>query len=144
MGKRPAGPKRYPVFAAGSGYAIVRRLAAAEAEMQERLQLLVRAYDPSSGALLGFRVASGLSEGDCDLPSLRTTAGISRREMEMNAMAIFIDGRSRTRGLRELERLERARNGYAPEDEIERVQAKVRVYPLVGAARGDIKRAWPV
>ena len=66
-----------------------------------------------------------------------STAGIADWEMELNL------ARSRTRGLRELDRMKRIADGEAPEDEVERVQAKVRVYAVVGAARGDILRAWP-
>jgi hypothetical protein len=39
--------------------------------------------------------------------------------------------------------MKRIADGEAPEDEVERVQATVRVYAVVGAARGEILRAWP-
>jgi hypothetical protein len=70
---------------------------------------------------------------DKDVPSLTSSASISMREMQLNVE------RSRTEGLPEPERLLL----HVPEDQVERVQAKVLVFPHVGSAPGDVLRAWP-
>lgn len=126
------------VFKDGGGYRIDRRSSREQAEMFEALGVWRREYDPSTGALLGFRIIGvEACRGDVDLKTILTTPTISPREMDLNVSY------SQTFGMRELERMERLKAGKVPEDAAERVQAKVRVYPHVGAAKGDILRVWP-
>jgi hypothetical protein len=78
---------------------------------------------------------------DTDVRSIPSTAGISGPnpathrvgEMELNCE------RSRTERMREDVR----RQQPVPEDRVERIHAKVRVYARIGPARGDILRVWP-
>ncbi len=126
------------VFPADGGYRIVRRISREEAELQVRMEILRPEFDRLSGDLLGYRVPGCDTRVDQDLRPLRTSAAISVQEMER-----FVCGMSRTFGLREADRMARVRDGELPEDEVERTRAKVRVYPYVGAARGDILRMWP-
>jgi hypothetical protein len=125
------------VFPADGGFRVIQRISREEAELRVRMEALRPEFDQLNGDLLGFRVAGLDKAVDQDLPTRFTGAAISFREMELNV------ARSRTRGLRELDRMQRIKDGKAPEDEAERAQAKVRVFPFVGAARGDILRVWP-
>jgi hypothetical protein len=128
----------FPVFP-NEGRKIIRRTTRAHAEIYEALGIWRREYDGQTGELVGFRlVGAELHKGDADLRSLMTSASISEKEMQLNV------GRSRTYGLREVDRMKLIKDGELPEDEVERTQAKVRVYPLIGAAQGDILRAWPL
>lgn len=160
--------KEIKVFPAEGGFRVLRQTSRERAELQESLGLIRREYDSRSGSLLGFRVVGvELHRIDSDLKSMPSSSSISgpkpsvyrgptvsdadcdedmcagrgarlSGEIEMNAL-----GKSRTWGRSELDRLIRQRNGLAPEDKIERVKAKVRVYALVGPAKGDILRVWP-
>jgi hypothetical protein len=129
--------RQLPVYARDGSMRIVLRANRARAELFEALGAWRREYDLVTGAMAGFRIVGDERENDANLRSIHTTAGISAREMELNCC------RSNTRGLRELDRLKLIKAGEAPEDEVERVQAKVRVYAMVGPAQGDILRAWP-
>jgi len=120
------------------GRKIVRRTSRADAEIREALGLWRREYDTMTGELLGFRIVGAeTNKVDSDLRSIQTSASISEGEMQMNVHC------SHTYGLRERDRLELIKAGEFPEDEVERVRAKVRVYPHVGSAKGDILVAWP-
>jgi hypothetical protein len=132
-------PRRMPVFPAdvSRGWRVVRRASVAQCEQQADRGLWARIHDEVTGQLIGYQMLDVYGQrGDFDLESMRTQASISLRELEANAGLL---GRSKTRGLSEDRRLARA----VPEDAIERAQAKVRVWPLVGAACGDILRVWP-
>lgn len=92
-----------------------------------------------AGNHIGYQpVAPAAARVDMDVRSQPSSAAISLREMKVNAEAT-----SRTDGLPEQRRNERIAAGKAPEDLAERVRRKVQVYASVGAARGDILRAWP-
>ena len=95
-------------------------------------------FDEETCELVGFQLLSPEEmAGDVDLETMPgSTATIKKAEMEALA---GLRGASRTAGLYEDARLERRQ----PEDFVERTEAKVRVYPFVHAARGDILRAWP-
>lgn len=126
------------VFPADGGFRVIDRISREEAELRVRMEVLAPVFDQLNGTHLGYRIAGAdLNQVDADLQSIHTPAAISRREMELNLE------RSRTRGLSEGRRLERLKNGELPEDQIERVQAKVRVYAAIGSGKGDILRVWP-
>jgi|HubBroStandDraft_6_1064221.scaffolds.fasta_scaffold1054529_1 hypothetical protein len=102
----------------------------------EALGVWERAYDNYSGELMGYRLAP--RRDDTDKPTAGwTPAAISPNEMELNTE------RSATSGMPEFLRMKREKEGFPPEDHIERVQRKVLVWPLVGSAPRDILRAWP-
>jgi hypothetical protein len=131
-------PRFLPLFSAESESTcrIVRRVSPEEAEKCEALGLWERRYDENSGELMGYRLAA--RRDDSDKPTAGwTPAAISANEMELNTEY------SRTSGLPEFMRLKREKEGFPAEDRIERVQCKVLVWPLVGAAKRDILRAWP-
>jgi len=129
--------RSFPVFAS-QGRKVIRRTSRVVAEIYEALGVWRREYDTQTGELIGFRLAGAeIDKVDGDLRSRETGAGICAEEMELNLR------RSRTRGLRERDRLKLIKDGEFPEDEVERAQAKVRVYRLVGATQGDILQAWP-
>ena len=126
------------VFSAGSGYRVIRCASRAKAEKFEAMGIWRREYDPANGEQLGFRVV-GIEDRkmDSELPRTPTVPEITAIEMEMNLM------RSRTYRLSEEQRLKLIKDGKMPEDAIERAKAKIRVYPFVGAAKGDILKVWP-
>lgn len=136
--KRRSSGEEMKIFPAGGGMQVVRRISRESAERLEARGAVCREYCPSSGELLGFRVV-GLEHRkvDSDLRSMPSTASITAREMQLNA------SQSHTHGLGEEQRLLRLKNGFAPEDKVERVRAKVRVYAVITSAKGDILRVWP-
>jgi hypothetical protein len=140
--------EKFLVFAACTtlGWQVVRRLTFAKGEAMANAGVYARVYDEVTGLQIGYQIAKEPAT-DKDIPSQPTQAVISISELEANA---GVRGRSRTAGLPEHKRLERAKRTsrktgklLLPEDAIERATAKVRVYPMVGPARGDILRAWP-
>ncbi|UWZ84639.1 hypothetical protein [Occallatibacter riparius] len=129
---------QFKVYAAEGGFRVIQRTSLANAQLYEALKIWRREYDTVTGAHIGFRVIGAESKKvDSDLRSIQTAAAIDSAEMELNVE------RSCTAGLPEVLRLKRAKEGRLPEDEVERVQAKIAVYPHVGAAQGDILRVWP-
>jgi hypothetical protein len=121
------------------GWRVIRRVRRLEAGRRQCERGAWREqFNEESGELIGWRLVSPEEmTGD---QAIQTTAGstaaIVAAEMETNA---GLRGRSYTARLSEDERLER----QAPEDFIERTTAKVRVWPDVHGAPGDILRAWP-
>lgn len=116
----------------------IRYVTAEQARLMEEMGAWRPEFDQVSGVLLHYRlIGVELQKVDADLKSIHTTAAISPHEMELNVV------RSRTKGLREEARLTRIKAGEFPEDPAERVQAKVRVYAVIGAGRSDILRVWP-
>ena len=120
------------------GWRILRRMRFAEGEKKVAQGTMRRVLD-GMGNHLGYQfVGPGESRGDVDMPSLHSSASISLQEMKINA-----EGRSATAGLPVHMRDERVAAGRTPEDRVERIQRKVQVFPLIGAAKGDILRVWP-
>lgn len=136
---RSGAPKRLLLFSDNTtlGWRVLRTITREEGERRVGRGVMRQVLDPMTRNLIGYQIL-GESErrGDQDLTSFATTASISLREMQINAGE---HGRSRTAGLREPERALRDE----PEDEVERIQRKVMVFPHVGAAQGDILRVWP-
>ena len=135
----------FPLFSADSESkcCIIRRVRMEEAEKMEALGVWERRYDQYSGELIGFRMVASFIDDRKVMHSKPTPAAICASEMEVNAFTKFRDGRSRTARLSELDKLKRIHDGLPPEDHIERTYRKVLVFPYVGAAKGDILRAWP-
>lgn len=120
------------------GWRIIRRVSLDKGLEHEQRGVWRRVLDPVTLELIGFQmIAAKVERGDRDLPTTRSCAAIPAREMELNAQ------RSRTAGMSEDRRQERAAAGRRPEDAIERVQCKVMVYPHINGAPGDILRVWP-
>lgn len=114
------------------------RISRERAEQLEALGVYQREYCTITGRQLGFRVIGHEARRvDADLKSMPSTVAISASEMNLNVE------RSRTYGMREEERLSRIKNGRDPEDKVERVKAKVRVYAIIGPGERDILRVWP-
>lgn len=129
--------KQVKIFHPDGGLRPIQRVSLAEAEMLEKLGSVTPVFDSQAG-LLGFRACGGMLEKmDSDLKSIRLAAMMTEPQMEMNV------GRSQTRGLREAGRLQLIKDGKPPEDAIERVQAKIRVWGRIGSSKGDILRVWP-
>ena len=117
------------------GWRVIRMVTVEQGEMHEARANWRRVYDSITGELIGFQlIAPEASRYDKDLPSMPSSASISKSEMQINA-----ESTSLTAGLAEDMRLELK----VPEDHTERVQAKVRVWPHVGAKKGDVLVAWP-
>lgn len=136
--KRRSKSEELKVFSALGGMQVMCRTSRDRAEQLEALGVYQREYCTATGALLGFRVIGVESRKiDSDLKSMPSTVSISSSEMNLNCE------RSRTYGMREEQRLGRVKSGRPPEDKIERVKAKVRVYAIIGPAKQDILRVWP-
>lgn len=141
MGKPSKTSGRFKVFAADAGRRVIQRTSEQNALIYEQLGVWRREYDNQTGELIGFRlIGAEVSKVDSDLQHCFTSVAISKTEMEVNAMG---KRASHTFRLTEPDRLARIKNGLPPEDAAERTLAKVRVYRHVGAAKGDILRAWP-
>lgn len=126
------------VFASEGGDRIIRRTDRETAEIFEAMGVWRPEYCTETGALKGYRlVGAEARRGDADVRTMKSTTGISAAEMQLNV------ARSRTARLREMERLTLQKDGKQPEDRVERVQAKVRVWAQIGPERGDIVRVWP-
>lgn len=130
--------RQVKVFPAEGGFRVIRMETSENAERLVLREVLRPVFDQVTGALLGYRVDGAEAQKvDADVKSIRSTITISPAEMELNCQ------RSRTYGLREEQRREREANGLEPEDRVERVRAKVRVYARIGSGKGDILRVWP-
>lgn len=140
-----------PLFRAQTtlGWSVARNISDADGRRGVASGSMREVFDEITHLCIGYQMlAVSEQRGDQDLPSVTSTASISRFEMEVNAGLL---GRSRTAGLTEAQRLERAaqrdeRSGeyLTPEDVVERVQAKVLIFPHIGAERGDILRVLPL
>jgi hypothetical protein len=125
------------------GWRILRRVRFADGEKKVAQGTMRRVLD-AIGNHIGYQfVGPGESRGDVEIPSQRSSASISRSEMEINAAQVFEKDRSRTLGLPDRVRDERAAKGRVSEDRAERVQRKVQVFPHIGAGKRDILRVWP-
>jgi len=84
------------------------------------------------GEHIGYQVLANFRT-DRDLPSGASSTSITVTEILLNALTIFRDGRSRTKGLSEEKRITRHRHidgkALPPEDAVERAQAKVAAWP---------------
>ncbi len=120
------------------GRKVIRRVTAVQAQPYLDSGAWRAERDESTGVLIRYCLVSvDRAKGDVALRTRPTCAAISRREMELNL------GRSRTAGMSGDAREKLAASGRAPEDDVERVQAKVRVWPHVSGGPGDILRVWP-
>jgi hypothetical protein len=116
------------------GWRVVRMISPEEGERREATGSYRRVYDGMTNALLGFQIVGvEIQRGDEDLPTRRSSHSISSGENRTNA---GLDGKSHTFGLAEDLRLERK----VPEDHVERVQEKVRVYPLLRDKASIVRR----
>jgi hypothetical protein len=133
--------KSIKVFPADGGFRVLWFVTIEHAEQKEQLGIWRPEYDSVTGCFLGMRIVGGVERKvDADLRSTPMPAALTRAEMETVAGC---RGRSHTIGRREQQRLEEIARGCSPEDRIERTLAKFRVYDKVGAAKGDILKAWP-
>jgi hypothetical protein len=138
---KKAKSEQFNVYATEAGYRRIAKTSLKDAQIYEALGVWRREYDKTTGAHIGFRLIGEESNRvDADLPHSFTSVAISKTEMEINAAG---KRSSHTFRLTEPDRLARIKNGLPPEDAAERALAKVRVYPYVGAAKGDILRVWP-
>lgn len=151
MGYRPrdrASSKKFHVYAAETilGWRVVQKASGSRGdEMVARG--LWREVCNEQYEHIGYQVlVPGMSK-DVIMPSQPSSTGIARHEMEVNAGACMSGGGSKTAGLQEDKRISRKhlRSGKVlpPEDVVERIQAKVRVWPDVTAAKHDVLRVWP-
>lgn len=125
------------------GWSVVGRTSFESGERQVQRGVWRRVND-AMGNHIGYQpIATTEMRGDADLPSIRTAASITLTEMEANAGQAFCKGQSRTLGLPERLRDERAAAGRQPEDLLERTRRKIEVFARVGARKGDILRVWP-
>lgn len=108
--------------------AVARRISRDDGERGVSRGAMAREYD-SCGQHVGYRM---VERTDHDLPSGSQSGAITASEMELYAGRRFRGGRSRTKRMSEERRLTRvdAVTGkkLPPEDDVERVEAKVAAY----------------
>lgn len=121
------------------GWRVVRDVSFAAGEAKVESGEWQRVYDAAMNHI-GYQPMKGEKPIDEGIPSIHSCASISRSETEINA---GLRGESHTAGMVEMERSRRIARGLMPEDKVERVVAKIRVWKKLGAKRGDIARVWP-
>ena len=121
------------------GWRVIRKVSFAEGDLKVTLGAWREVYDEFYNHV-GYQIGGGANS--VVMPSRPSPSGIVRREMEINALGV-----SRTARLNEDRRMSRVHHetgkALPPEDAVERIQAKVRVWPNVDAAAKDILRVWP-
>jgi hypothetical protein len=126
------------------GWRVVR-LVSSERAVGNLASGIWRNVNDGLGKHIGYQIVG--SNSDLDLTSHPTPAAISAYEMERVAGQSFEDGKSQTSGMTEDQRLTRinkeTKRRLPPEDAVERTAAKVRVWPDITSAKGDILRVWP-
>jgi hypothetical protein len=126
------------------GWRIIRKISF-DAGESKVAQGVWRRVNDELGNHIGYQILSAAAHRvDLDLPSRPQPVSITAAQSELNAYTVFTDGSSRTAGMTEERRMERAARGLDPEDEVERLQMKISVFKKLGAARGDIIRVWPL
>jgi hypothetical protein len=138
---RDAAPTRLLLYSADSsdesGWRMIRAIERDKGERGVEQGKMTRKYDPINRNLIGYQLVSTAAQRvDQDLRSQPSTSAISAREMQINAGEM---GRSHTAGLGEVDR----QFCDAPEDHIERVACKVKVYAYVTSEKGSILEVWP-
>lgn len=143
MGADRSGRKRFYLYPSETslGWRMIRMVSLIQGEARVLDRAWRRVIEFGSGEHIGYQICSWeMSRGDYEIPSTFSPAAISAEEMNLNAGTKFEEGKSHTRGLSE----DRRRLRLVPEDHIERVQQKIRVWPLVGSKVGDVLLAWPL
>lgn len=139
MGKAK-GDKKVLLFAAGPGMRVIRKVEMDQAARMEAAGAWLPVFDGMTARLEGYRVVGDAERKvDADVRSRQTAATITRGVMERNAMATRLTLGQIGRTARFLEK----QDGRRPESSMLRDQAMVLVYAQVGAAKGDVLRAWP-
>jgi hypothetical protein len=102
-------------------------------------------YD-AQGNHIGFQFMPGHRDDEVRL-SMQSSSGLVPKDIVLNAGRAFKNGKSKTAHLTEEQRVHRvhAKTGkiLPPEDAVEKVEAKVRVWPDLAGKKKDILRVWP-
>ena len=126
------------------GWRVVQHTSADIGERKVAAGVWQRVYESVSLRHIGYQPLGADRRTDEDLRQMpQTSVCFTAVEMEIIAGAAFSGGRSRTYGKDELARTERIARGLAPEDEVERLVAKLHVWRQVTAKKKDILRVWP-
>jgi len=127
------------------GWRVIRNVSYAQGEEMVVQGKWREVYD-EHGNHIGYQMRPSRSD-DLEILSRSSSSGIVRSEMEINAGRVFSKGKSHTAGMSEARRMIRTNRdtgkALPPEDRIERVTSKVRVWPDVEACANDILRVWP-
>ena len=139
--------KQFPLYHSETvhGFREIRRVSAANGHDMTARGLWREVYD-SLNNLVGYQVMPSMKD-DLQVLSMRSSTAMVARDIVLNAGQAFKGGKSRTAGMTEDQRLTRRHNQTGkvlpPEDAVERVEAKIRVYPEITGAKQDILRVWP-
>lgn len=134
MGKL-ARSKPCKVFHADGGFKVVYLLSRDQAERLVDRGALHCEYNKITGRQIGYRLEGGARDKvDAELRSVTVAALMDERQMETHA---FFGSQFSDRAI------ERAEYAVPEESKTARVEAKVRVFAVIGSVRGDILRVWP-
>lgn len=131
--------KRFLLFPSvvATGWRVVRRVSLERGLREEERGNWRRVLDQTGGNLIGFQmIEPEASRGDVEILSIRSMSAITFSDIMTNA---GLRGASRTARMNDEQRA----MSRVPEDRVERIVAKVNVYPRISAAKGDILRVWP-
>ena len=121
------------------------RVSASKGEDMVALGIWREVYDEQNNHI-GFQIMPGRQSEQVKL-SMQSSSGLVARDIVLNAGAVFKGGKSRTAGMAEDQRVNRIHRQTGkvlpPEDAVEQVQAKVRVWPDLTDEKQDILRVWP-
>lgn len=134
MSRPRTGNNQFILFSpdASRGWRINRRISFADGERGVERGVFIRVLNELNQHV-GYQMTAG-READYDVMPQGVSGALSLREIYSNA---GVNGRSRTRGLSEDDRLIRVKQGLHPEDVIERAEQKVKVYERPAPGRGD-------
>lgn len=142
-----SGSNRFPLFSSETilGWSVLKQVSAFKGEDMVALGIWREVYDEQNNHI-GFQIMPGRQNEQVKL-SMQSSSGLVARDIVLNAGAVFRGGKSRTAGLTEDQRANRrhpkTNKLLAPEDAVEQVQAKVRVWPDLKDGKQDILRVWP-
>jgi hypothetical protein len=127
------------------GWRVVRKVTAAEVDDALIRGLWREVYD-ERGNFAGYQIKPNFKSDD-DLPPGWSLCSISVNQMDLNAGTVFRNGKSRTAGLPEDERVTRrdreTNHALPPEDAVELAVEKVRLWPFP-ASRVDNGKGDPI
>ena len=141
------GSKRFPVYAAETllGWRVMRYVLFVRGEDMVAAGKWREVYDEQNNHI-GFQEMPGRQRDEQKL-SMQSSTGLVAHDIVLNAGRAFKGGKSRTVGLTEDQRLNRVHGQTGkplpPEDAVELVEAKVRIWPELKDDKQDVLRVWP-
>jgi hypothetical protein len=144
---RRSGNSRFPLYAAETllGWSVISWVKISKGSDMVALGIWREVYDEQNNHV-GFQFMPG-RQSEQEKLSMQSSTGLVAKDIVLNAGRAFKGGKSRTSGLTENQRINRTHGKTGkllpPEDAVELVEAKVRIYPELKDGKQDILRVWP-